>query len=124
VAALPIPSSRHSTWASPPLLIASHSRQVRTSPPWPLSMLPGKTFSRHGSSRIAANASDLGLSHPGTIVGSYPTGSGPLRQRFHFLRVNLRHGSDDRAAAPGSAVEAHRAPCWFLAFSPQFSFDS
>src|SRR5262245_63577694 len=64
---------------------AAHSRQVSVSPPLPKSTLPGKTFSRQGSSRMAANASDLGLSHPGTIFGSYPTGSGPLRKRFHTM---------------------------------------
>src|SRR5262245_17726349 len=64
---------------------AGYSRQVRISPPWPNVMLPGNTFSRQGSSRRAANVSDFGLSHPGMIVGLYPSGSGSLRNRFHTM---------------------------------------
>src|SRR5262247_2188453 len=81
---------------------SGHSRQVMTSPPWPMSTLPGKTFSLHGSSRMAANASDLGLSHPGMIAGSYPTGSGPLRKRFHTI---IRVSSSKAQAARHSATQ-------------------
>jgi len=45
--------------------------QVRTSPPPPSIAVPGRTRSRHGSSRSAANAGDVGPSfQAGTIAGS------------------------------------------------------
>ena len=41
----------------------------RIRPPFPSNTLPGKTRRRQGSNRIAANASQVGLSHAGMIFG-------------------------------------------------------
>src|SRR5207249_765448 len=46
-----------------------HCRHWSTLPPFPSNKLPGKTLSRQGSTRIAANASHVGLSQDGTILG-------------------------------------------------------
>ena len=50
--------------------VAHYSRHVSTSPPWPMSTVPGNTRNRHASSFSAANESSVGFSHTGIIAGS------------------------------------------------------
>ena len=82
----------------------NHAGRRNTSPPPPSIAVPGSTQSRHGSSRISANAVDVGpLDHAGTMAGPYPTGGSVLEQLPHPpARVVVKRPVD--AALGGARV--------------------
>src|SRR5262252_5172498 len=91
-----------SYWTNPVWsLLPIHRCHIKTLPPFPSKTPAGKTRSRHGSNRITANASQVGLSHAGMILGLYPSGSGAFRKRLHTL---VRVSSSKAHAALHSAT--------------------